>query len=221
MSDRHLTEADLAEIGTFADDDERRRHLETCPECRMLRARYAQFLAEPADVPAPDLADAERRLAQMLEREIQGSGVVGARDGFRPRVVRRTTWAMPALAAAAAVMIVAGTFTFLRRGGEDRPSGVLRGGAGATAVQLMAPGTDADAVELRWHGVTGAERYTVHIYAGDLNELTAIESADTLVRVPRMSFTTAAPGDTVLWRVVALRGGAPVAQSALGTVRVP
>jgi predicted ester cyclase len=224
MSDRHLSEADLAESGAFAEDDERRRHLESCAECRMLRARYAEFVAGPVDAPAADVADAERRLGQMLEREIQRSvRDPGTTDGFRPRATRQA-WAMPALAAAAAVMIVAGAFIFARRPGVDeRPSGVLRGGPGAApAVELVeATPASGDAIELRWRAVSGADRYSVRLYSGELRELAALESADTTLRVARGSLAAAAPGDTVLWRVTAMRGGAPLARSVLGTARVP
>ena len=134
---------------------------------------------------------------------------------------------MPALAWAAAVVVIAGAVLVLRPvGHDDRPSGVLRGHAatGAAAVPvLLPPGTTAaGGLELRWRAVAGADHSSVRVYSGELCPLAAFATAgETLLVLPRGAITRAAAGDTVLWRVIALRDEAPLSQSPLGTLRVP
>jgi hypothetical protein len=128
-----------------------------------------------------------------------------------------------ALAAAAVVLVVAGVILVQRPSG---PSGVLRGqahGGSDAAMQRMAPVTlAAGRVELRWRSVPAADRYEVRLYSPELRALAVLgTSRETVLVLARDTVAGATAGDTLLWRVAALRGEVRLAQTDLGTVRLP
>ena len=73
------------------------------------------------------------------------------------------------------------------------------------------------ALTLRWSPVAGADRYRVHLYTPELREIGAgITSTDTVLTLSPGTPAGVARGDTLLWRVAALRGDATLAQSRPG-----
>jgi len=234
MNGSHLTLFEIATASRLKDDDPRRRHLEACARCRALRMRHEQFVARPVHVPAADLRDAEARLADFLAREVAPAAASGrSPDPGRMRLGRAwsrgpSVWfGASALAAAAVVLVVAGVLLVQRPDGPGGgPSGVLRGqahGGSDAAMQRMAPVTlAAGRVELRWRSVPAADRYEVRLYSPELRALAVLgTSRETVLVLARDTVAGATAGDTLLWRVAALRGEVRLAQTDLGTVRLP
>lgn len=231
----HLSLTEIAGASDLPAGDPRRVHLESCVQCRALQRRYEQFTAPPAHVPAADLREAEARLAGFLAAEVLPPDAIHATA--RARTVRpadargRGTWAWfgaPALAVAAGILVVSATVLVIQRAGGpgSGPSGVLRGQAGSSSEATMptlALRTLADGrVELRWPGVPAADRYELCLYSQELRALATLSTArETVFVLSRGAAPGASAGDTLLWRVAALRGEVRLAQSNLGIVRLP
>ncbi len=233
MSGRHLTLAEIAAASRLPEDDPRRRHLDACPRCRTLHVRHQQFIAPPAHLPAAELRDAEDRLAEFLAREVAPDDATGhVLDPGRVRHERARTrgpwgwFGAPAVAFAAAALVVAGVLLVQRPGGLEHASGVLRGQASGgpdSGMVRMAPTTRAGGrVELRWRAVQGADRYEVRLYSPELRALAVLGTArETVLVLAPGAVAGAASGDTLLWRVAALRGEARIARTDLGILRLP
>jgi hypothetical protein len=228
----HLTVAEIAEASRWPAGDPRHAHLDACVRCRTLLARYASFVADPADVPSADLREAESQLSEYIEREIGGAQARRSATAPRPSLAERLrawfagpAW-KPAFAMALLLVLGGGALMLAGRiplGG--RVSGVLRGGSATEgeAIHLLPPVTGADGVvALRWTAVVGANRYTVRLYSGELRALGAYgPSAETVLTLAPGSIVGAARGDTLLWRVTALHDEARLAESRLETLRAP
>jgi len=200
-----------------------------------LRARlhaYREFLA-PGDVPdgaRPD--EAERRLGEMLERELgiapagraRAAAAAGA-GGPRPL----PWWTKPggrlALAFAALVVVVAGswlaTLQTLRprepmmRGAPD----ASRGGNLSVRIRALADG----AVRLEWDTPPGADRFTLVFLSPDLTEIARVPDLQESHFDLRPGALPAglAPGTRVLWRALALHGPDEIARSRTEAIAVP
>ncbi len=240
--DRCYAMEELGTVAALPPDDARRGHLETCPRCRALLAAYRDFMAAEAVPEGADPERADRQLSEMLERELAGgtpgadARVVRAPGGFRPPVPRigerlgawwRASALRPALAVAA-VLIVAGVVYLspaVRRAPETP---VLRGGpadslATPRSFALEPPRPTAEAVELSWVAVTGAEAYQVILYSADLAELKPLPPVPTTRMVLRRDDLPVglARGTPVFWRVLAFQGGEEIARSEVGSFPVP
>jgi hypothetical protein len=169
------TIAALAE-GT-ADDVARRAallHLAECPRCRTAVASVARALADPS---------VAREVARV------------------PRTWRRVlTIAIPT-AAAAVVLLVASP-----RGGDDgsSPHRAPTITAVSSPVLVSPVGIVADAEALRWHGVSGADRYRVTLFDDAGAVLYETQTADTTVAPPETVRLEA--GRSYLWTVEARIG---------------
>lgn len=154
--------------------------------------------------------------------EIQAAeGGVGAVQPSRPSLRRRTlprsTWW--GLAAAAALLLVAGTLRWLGPTGIRDNSDAFRSGAAAFAVTSGAIGTAATAA---WPRVPEADVYQVRLYAADGSLLIGREMADTFTVVPADSLKLLQPGGAAYWEVQAFdRLRNLLARSGLVRARVP
>ncbi len=204
------------------------------------RAReLAEFLA-PGPLPeAARMNEAEAHLLAELERELgvtigpptrvparavtdRSPGGLGA---FFARLVPAP--ARPALAVAAAVIVIGGVWTQFRPVNESAP--LLRGPAATS------PGWKAHAAttvlgdgqtRLTWAQAPGATRYTVVFLAGDLNEIARVDSLTETELVLRSTalppgLSADANGDDVLWRVTAYAGPDEIARSTTNPVTLP
>ncbi len=213
-------------------DDPRQAHLKSCLRCQALQSAYQAFLT-----PAPDLLDAEARaveaeLGDFLRREILAEPMRPVARHERRTLLGRIGRVLaapplrPAWAAAVGLVVVSAVI-FLAIPRRDQPI-VLRGGRqpgsttpGVVALEAPRP-APAGGVELRWHAVEGADRYTVAFFTAELKPLSRVEAGDTTRLALAPGAVPAAPaGSEVFWRVTALRKGAALAESHLETVRLP
>lgn len=230
MSEGHLTLAEIAAVANRAEDDPRRAHLESCVQCRSLARRYGQFVSPPSHVPVADLRKAEDSLAAFLAREVAPAGMPDRPATQRGTVLPLQAWARwgaPALAIAAAALVVSAAMVVVQRNrGVEDPSGALRGQAGdghASSPLLLPPvnGTNG-AVELSWRRVSTADRYELRLYSPELRELAALPAApETAFVLTPGAVAGVATGDTLLWQVGALRGDYLLAKSGLQIVVMP
>ncbi len=238
---------ELGDLLELPADDPRRRHVEGCPRCRTLLASYARFLTPGTPPAGARLEQAEVRLTQVLRGALHGSSAAPAgppaspdraparaqgRPGFweQLRELANAPALRPAWAAVAILVVASVAFSLLDIRGPGRREPVLRGGAPPARTQAVAkPGllpvapASGGALRLGWTRVPGAEDYEVRLYSADLAQLAALgPTADTtLVLRPQALPARPRPGETVLWRVYARRGGDEIAYSPVGMLRVP
>jgi hypothetical protein len=197
-----------------------REHVAACTRCATLLAEYEAFAeGSRAGVSRADLSAAEEALAATIDRELPATPVL-RRVG--PAAGERRAWWLGApgrmALAAAALVIVAGTFVVMR----ERPAvhSQLRGGEATPLALVAEPGTKA--LALRWVAWAGADGYRVEIVSVDLQPLA------TFGPVRGTSFTLVpgavggAPTGTDAWcRIIALRAGAAVGESEPLPIHLP
>jgi hypothetical protein len=210
--------------------DPRRRHVEDCPRCRARVLTFLEFIEPPGDVPLAVLHEAESRLDGMLKRELalEGGRRTGASGSF-PR--RHAGWppsrfVFPWAAAAFAVVALVLAVRALRPRGEAPV--LLRGSTehvapGAGAAPALRSALTPAGLELSWSAVPGADAYEVRIYSPTLEEIARLRpTARTRVLLARADLPpSAAPGTAALWKVVALRAGDPLQESAPAELHLP
>lgn len=226
MSERHLSELELAGLMELPAGHPRRAHLDACPRCRARLAQYHAFLAAPADVPAHESSDADQRLERFLQREVAGGAAPasGANVTFARRFADwwRSPVAAPALAFAAVVALIGGVSLVMvlqqarpvREAPGEEP--LLRGGETAV-VTLAAPEALAGGgARLRWTSAPDADAYEVLVFSPALDEVGRLGPVkDSSLEIPRERLWSMANGDTLLVRVRALRAGATLGESRL------
>lgn len=231
MTERCFAVEELAEVHELVAGDPRLQHLETCPRCRARLAEYRRFLA-PGPAPADaNLGDAERRLADALEREAgarpnAGATLRPATPGGLRALFGAPAW-RPALGVAAALLLVSVIYLAVERpfGRGDRV--ILRGESHPGAkdgfeLALPRPG-QAGTLDLRWTPVAGADAYEVRIFDAGLTavaRLTPVSGTSVTLRHADLP-----PGieshTSLIWRVAALRAGDEIALSSVGTLQAP
>jgi hypothetical protein len=204
---------DLDWVLELPEDDPRRQHARACPRCRALLDQYVAFLDAALEADAARLADADTRLSAALEREIGAAPAHAGRVAHRARASGWDTWARPAIAAAA-VILVAGAALLWTRAPRHEPE--VRGGPDLAAALVVDQATLADgAVHLEWRAFPGTTMYQVRVYESDLREVSRFETPETTLTLAadRMS-ARIARGEVVLVRVVALSRGDAIGTSA-------
>jgi hypothetical protein len=231
MSESCFSFEELAEIATSPAADPRRAHLDACPRCQARLLDMGDF-ERPLDSQEEERMAPERlRLAEALRREMAGeAGPAVSAVGSEPVLVRLrrllTGPALrPALALVGVVAIGALLYGTLRPGARSGRGDLLRSPSGpsaATVAGLRATALPQGRFELAWAPLAQAEAYEVRIFRDDLTELARLGPFGE----PRASFgtdslaTRPAPGTVLVWQVVALRSGDPVAESALETLEL-
>ena len=228
----HLIPGDLAELLEAPEHDVRRRHVAECARCRAQLAAYAKFMAAPADRPGTNLADARQRLGAALEREFRAEAPGAVRRPLEQRGPEGWLRALlgprpgPTWAAAAAVLVVGFVLASVYVVRRDRAEDTLRGATPGSAdgvVEIEPARTGPGTIELRWHGVRGADAYQVSLLATDLAPIATVSGTRDTVAVLRLRDLAPGvhPGDLLYGRVVAFRMGSPIAASRPMTLRAP
>lgn len=212
----------LAEIAELSAGDPRRAHLEGCARCRARLAAFASFMAEEPVPAGADPVDAEARLSAVLD-DLIGRPGDDRSTGFAPVTrlpVRRERQPMRLVLALAAVLVVAvGLRVATQVGDGGQPTTVLRGDKDPVAAAFQPSSTPLSEgiVQLAWQPVPGAEGYRVVLIGADLRETAQHEVGSQT----RLDLGPDDLADAAFWRVIALRGGDPVARSAAQPLNVP
>jgi hypothetical protein len=243
MSDRRVEIEDPARWPDLPPDDPLRRELEARPSARSRVRAYREFMAAGNLDGSPERAEAEARLAAAIDAEI---GVPGAAAGApAPAPVRAeraaagreprrplpfpwlgTSRLKPLVAVAAVVVAAAGAglvTSVLRQQQGDTLRGTVAPGAGAWDARPLARVTPNAGLSLSWAVDPDAEHYTVVFISDDLTELDRVEgiTGGELILTREALPRGLAPGSTVSWRVLALRGTDEVGRSPAAPVTLP
>ena len=195
MKDGCLTPEEMAIALGAPEDDPHRRHLEECTWCQGLAASVDLFQRDEGLPAGADLAEAEDRLEDFLQREILGEGrssrVVPLAAAPRKKSRR---WSGPAAWAAAAVLVATvGLTTVVNRRSEDVGQGILRSGGTDSHFTLLVEaveGAPEAGVRLAWSGVDGAVRYDVVLLDGHQGEAGRLAAgAETTLTIDRETLT--------------------------------
>lgn len=222
---------DLAALLKLPPQDPRRRHLDGCPRCRARVVTFLEFTEAPNDVPRDLLLDAETKLDAALRRELALGGDPRGEDAAAPFRRWLASLTLPRSgfawvgAAAVVVAVVAAVRIFAPR--PEEPF-LLRGSeehvapGASTALALRAVPAEGG-VDLSWSAVPGADAYEVRIYGTNLEEIVRLRpTPEARLILKRTDLpVSAAPGAVVLWKVVALRDGDPLSESAPSQLRLP
>lgn len=219
-----MSDADLSDVDRLAAlpaDDARIAALP--PHQRARLAAYREFLRAPDDLPAEQLARADRKLATVLDEAMGlSSAARSPRLAVRPsKPSRFSGWFAPTLRpvwAAAAVLAVASAVWFSQtRIGEP----VMRGDE-RPAVEVSARVLESG-VELSWEATGAGDLYEVRVFGADLDEIARFDAGSaTSLTVTAAMLGERAPGSGSLsYQVVALRDGDEVARSTTTPLDMP
>jgi hypothetical protein len=206
----------IADVESSPEGHPLRQHVAECPRCQSLWLSYQSFMK--ADVSgAPDIEAARKALAETIR---QKAGVAAAPRASR--LARRPPWYVwlrPGLIAAMASLLTILAVSIWRGGGPDEP--MLRGDDDAVWL-LQSPQLSGESIVLEWKPVPDADAYDVQIFDDALNEVyTSGALTTTTTTIPRESMPSVAAGESVTWRVVALRGGDVVSTSPPASLTLP
>jgi hypothetical protein len=217
---------ELAALAESPASDPRRRHVSTCPRCRALTEAYGLYL-EPGDAAdAAHVARADSSLSAFLAREIgvpaapspeRTPDAAAARREGRSWFERlRAPVLRPALAFAVLAIALGGVALWPRPAARG-PSSSLRGERAAVAsFTIREARLDAGGMVVSWESSPEADDYEVSVYSAELAELARLHAnGDTVLTASpsELSFRIV-PGQTLLVRVFARRGGDPIGASA-------
>jgi len=191
------------------------------------RERALQEFVSPEALPeGARMEEAEAVLQKVLEREIPELRE-SPPDVRAPVRARRSWWAdlwspRGRLVFATLALVVVGawlTATWTRT--EREP--VMRGAPTADAFAATARDLSGGARRLEWRAQSGALDYTIVFVAPDLHELARVPGvADTHLDLgPGALPPGLAPGQSVMWRVVAMRGHDELARSRTAALTLP
>jgi hypothetical protein len=206
------------------EDAEARRHLESCPDCRMeiIRLRRFERLSEDGDlVNEAGWPAAKPMLDRAFREKVLPEVVRPADDTPRPRKSFWTRWQVrwlaPAAAAAAALLIifVSGRIQGPRTVTED--IGPVRGApVDSPDIVLEKPAGEiaASPDAFEWKPQTKEDFYTIEIFSSHLDRIFEVSRITGTKWVASDSLKSILQRDTVyLWNVTGHRGVEPVTVS--------
>ena len=211
----------LGELLEAHPSDPRLSHVRSCVRCRNLMESLREFRAPTGEMAAHEVAEAETRLEAALERELPVTPAHHSPWTRAWQALFGGAWWRPALAAAAVVLLVVAAAQFTQ-GPELAPSGTIRGeAAAALAVEAEQPAEGG--LRLSWEAAEGASAYRVIFSDLGLEEIHVreMDRARSLTLTAPELRALAPAGTRVLWRVVAVREGAELANSRSGAVTIP
>ena len=224
MNDRCLNDDEVLALVRRPAGDPALAHVESCPRCRSRLRAYAAFQAAESDASPAETSAARVRLSQHIAHLAAGPRPeVRAPRSFRLVDGLRALWApslRPVVVAATVVLVAGGGMLVLRVGGER--STTMRGNANSRGLFDVAEARAVGGgIELGWDAVPGAEGYRVRLLAPDLTELkTLTGTGEPRILIPTDSLPLSPdPSGRLAFRVTALRSGAPLASSRVGSFR--
>jgi hypothetical protein len=236
MSDRRIDIDELGGLSELPPDDPRRQALESQPSARARLRAYEAFMSG-GDVPdGANVAEAEARLAEALEREI---GVDIAGSPRRPAPAAAAGGRMPLLrwltaprlrpALVAAVFAIAFSSVWIATRPQQKDAGdVLRGAPPPAVPGAWSAGAASEplpdgTLRLCWNPAPTADRYAVVFLAGDLSEIARVNDlVSTQVDLRPDSLPAGLrPGGAVLWRIVAYEGRDELGRSPVAPITLP
>lgn len=228
MSQDCIQPEDIGRVLQLPESDARVAHARECPKCRSLLLSYQAFLqvAEDEAPAGANVRDAERRLSEIVNREMAGESSrlpIPARENPFARWWRSLA-ANPVWAATGVVAVLLAGSLFLMRTGTETGESVLRGGPDTSTAGefelLGAERRDAATWTLRWQNRPDADQYRVRLHSIDLSNVVVlgpVTEAELIVSSRELSALREGEED-VLWRVEALRQGDVIATSDLGRI---
>lgn len=210
-------ESRLIELASLPPGDARRAAAMKDPLVRAWLLEHDAFLDAPPLSPEDERAVARAADTALAKARAEASRAAGVVHELRPARERRAglpRWAL----AAAGVALVAGAAVVVPRFMSQESSNLRSLSPGTMAepfASLPAARDLGGRLVLAWHPEAGATAYRVEILSGlDAVASYDVTDADSLVLDP-----AALPaGEGLLWRVLALRDGAPVATTAPRTL---
>lgn len=214
MNELPMDEARLLDLAALPATDPRRIEAEKDPRVRAWLLEFAAF-ARGGDATLPaDEADAVAKAADAaLAKARAESAPESAPEVIAMPRAARARGGLPRWAlAAAALAVVAGAAVLVPRFRREAPT-YRSATPDVHAVRVTTHAAVRDAAGrfvLRWERLAGADAYHVDVFSGlTLAASHDAAGADSLVLEP----VDLPAGDVLLWRVVALRDGSPIANS--------
>ncbi len=197
-------------------------HLAACPRCRARLADYALWVSDAQPLDAVE-QQAAADMAAAVRARLDAGAPARVVTPPVPAVPSRRRLAWPALAAAAVVVVAAGTFVTLTHAPRRER---VRGATPPVTVGVFAarpPRAAPDGVVLEWGAARGADAYLVRFFGTDLVDRATLGPVTaTSCRVAEDSLPPGLThGDRVMFEVVALARGERIGRTAPRTVEVP
>jgi hypothetical protein len=235
-----IDEQALGDVLALPQSDPRRRHVDECPRCRALAVSYREFLDPSEEVGSygsaedSQLTDFREHLTgvasapagptRLHDANARAAAPARGTDG-EPRSWSERLFA-PALRPVWAIAAIVIAFGVMRIAPQSPPGSatapVLRGGS-AHELATATPSYAANRVTLVWSAHPEADRYQLRFFSTALAEIGRRDlGRDTSVTLAIGDLPAAyAGGETILWRVVALKAGDELESSAPGSLKQP
>ena len=235
-----IDEQALGEVLALPLSDPRRRHVDECPRCRALTVSYREFLEPASEETASYGTSEDRRLTELRER-LTGAAPAPARPARDPSARAATpaasrpanaprSWSDrlfgPALRPVWAIVAIAIAFGVMRVAPKSPPGPVsppvLRGSS-PHELATAPPSYAANGVTLAWSANAEADHYQVRFFSSALAEIGRRDlGRDTSATLATGDLPAAyASGETIFWRVVAMKSGDELESSAPGSLKKP
>lgn len=171
-----LDEERIAAVHEQRAGDEEAAHLRECARCRARVAGYAAFVQGAPVADGSRVEAAADAMAAALTARLDDEAATARPAASAPLPLppsRRPAFGWAVLAAAAALVVVAGAVFTLARGPVPGvgPDAVRGPSAGAAAFVLRAPQAAAGRMRLEWEPVAGADSYELRFFGADLADL--------------------------------------------------
>jgi len=235
-----IDEQALGDVLALPSSDPQRRHVDECPRCRALAVSYREFL-EPAPEEIASYGTAEDRQLTDFRERLTGAAPAPATTAHDSRAraavppasrpanagrswsdrlfgrALRPVWVLAAIAIAVGVMKIAPKSP---PGSPAAP--VLRGGT-PHELATATPSYAANGVTLAWSANPEADHYQLRFFSSALAEIGRRDlGRDTSATLATGDLPTAyASGETIFWRVVAMKSGDELESSAPGSLKKP
>jgi hypothetical protein len=219
----------LDELGRFADGAltpaERARrapHIERCHACQAELAMLQAFA--DAEIRADEQAAVRDIVTELRRREHEIFGAAAVPE-IRQRSWLQLVSVRHALSLATVLLLMVGSFYFLKSTPPRLPSDISPGGDVTRSLTVALRGPVGDQVEaprrLEWQPVAGAVRYRARVMEVDRRELWSIDTGSTAADLPPAVRAQIVPAKTLLWQVTAYdASNATLAESRLERFRL-
>ncbi|RKZ06136.1 hypothetical protein DRQ32_11540 [bacterium] len=216
MSKQCYQPGEFERLLNLPDDHEDRRHLESCVACQAEMSLYRSFMGQEPVPAGADLADANAKLGDFLEREIGGAGETFAdralSDARKRWDLRRWT---PVLLAACLVC-VAMYLRFDDGTRMDSPSGVARDMSLETPGLVTSESAATSGFMLNWNGPAEADSYELVVMDTAMTEIERITGDPSGTHLLSSEEHPWLQGSgPFFWYAVALQDGDEIARSTV------
>lgn len=224
MGERCFSTEEIGEILGFDPDDPRRRHVEECPRCSALAARYREYLDKGGEYPGPSLVEAQRKIREVIDGGDRPGISLSAGKGGKPGGFM-SRFGQPMVVTFAIIVVAYGLLLVCDRKPPEQDLFERIAKPAFDPDEPLAPHHAvplAKSVRLSWNSAPEAISYDLIIFDDLMNELSRFKHLEsTEIEVERDMLPGKSKGKTFMWRVEMRTGEGGTGLSPVATFIMP